>query len=153
MPIRPPSDAKIITDNRITIIRVVSTLYDLIVKRDSGASAKVKATMLDKDAPFVESTICIGALRPGNTKGPIDTQRAYDELVKTKKITLEQFLGCCTVGKEALKEHVGEKQVTSLSTTIVDPSFTLTTEFKPGVELDFDELATSLAGAIAKAVR
>jgi hypothetical protein len=77
MPMRIPPDAKVIRDSRITLIRVISTLYDRLVNGDDGLKDKVKATMREKDASFAESDLVIAALRAGSGKSTIDVYKLY----------------------------------------------------------------------------
>jgi hypothetical protein len=151
MPIRIPPEARVVRDARITTIRVISTLYDRVVKGDGGLSARVKATLREKDAAYAESELVFAALRPGSTKGPIDAEKLY-ELVKDRKLTLKQFLACVSVRKEPLKEYLAGGVIDELCGRVDDPEPSLVTEFKEGVELDVDAIAMMLADAVAKAV-
>jgi hypothetical protein len=152
MPMRIPPDAKVIRDSRITLIRVISTLYDRLVNGDDGLKDKVKATMREKDASFAESDLVIAALRAGSGKSTIDVYKLY-RMVDAGELKLSQFLDCITVSKERLKEFLPGAIIDKLTIKGAAPAEpALFTEFKDGMEIDLDELATSLAGAIAKTV-
>jgi hypothetical protein len=151
MPMRVPPDARKIRDARLTAIRVIGTLYERVVKGADGLSARVKAAMREKDAAFAESDLVMAVLRPGSTRGPIDAHDLY-ELVKARKLTLKQFLGCVTVRKEPLEEFLAGGAIEELCAVIANPEPSLVTEFKEGVELDVEALAASLAEIVARAV-
>jgi hypothetical protein len=149
---RIPSDAKIIRDNRITLIRVISTLYDRLVNGDDGLKTRVKQTMQDKGASFAESDLVVAALRAGAAKTSIDPRRLWS-LVEAGQLQLSHFLDCISVVKTPLAKYLSGQtidQITSKPSTEPEPM--LFTEFKPGVELDVEQLSTALAGAIAQAV-
>jgi hypothetical protein len=63
MPIQVPPGTSIVTDHRLTLIRVISTLYERLVDADGSMKSKVKQTMLEKQASFAESDLVIAALR------------------------------------------------------------------------------------------
>jgi hypothetical protein len=146
-----PSDAKPISDQRLTLIRVISTLRDRLVEGDGGLKARVKRTMLEKEARYAESDLVIAELRPGSTKGPIDPAALY-ELVELKQLSLAQFLQCITVQKEPLKKFLAGGVIDRLTSAIPNPPPHLFTDFRQGVEFNVDRLAEQLAPAIAKAV-
>lgn len=151
MPMRIPADAHVVTDSRITLIRVISTLHDRLVEGTDGLKAKVKATLTAKGAQFAESDLVVAALRAGAAKRRIDPKALY-ALVKAKKLTIEQFLSCITVSREPLEQYLSGDQIEQISIPGKTPEPSLFTEFREGVQLDIDELAESLAGAVARVV-
>jgi hypothetical protein len=151
MPIQVPPGASIVTDNRLTLIRVISTLYERLVDSDGSMKSKVKQTMLDKQASFAESDLVIAALRAGSSRSTIDARKLYG-LVKSGRLKLTQFLECVSVVQKPLKTYLTGEEITKLSTVGPAAEPSLVTEFKEGVQLDVDELAMTLAGAISKAV-
>jgi hypothetical protein len=151
MAIRIPPDARIIRDSRLNLVRVIGTLNDRLVNGAQGLKARIKAAMTEKGAQFAESDLVLGALRPGSSSGDIEPHKLH-ELVKAGQLTMDQFLSSVSVRKTALTEYLSGATIALLSTRIHNPEAALFTEFKEGVELDVDELAISLAGAIAKTV-
>lgn len=151
MPIQIPADAKIVRDSRITLIRLISHLNDRLVEGEDGLKARVKKTLADKGADYAESDLVVAALRAGTAKGTIDARKLYD-LVKARKLTLDQFLGCVSVSKKPLEKLLGGAAIESLTTRGPAAEPSLCTEFKAGVELDVDQLAQTLAGAVAHLV-
>jgi len=152
MPIRVPGGEKIITDKRLTAIRVISTLADKVVGGDEGLKEKVKAAMVSKDARFAESDVVIAHLRAGNGRGPIDPHELY-KLVKKDELTIEQFLDCVTVQKKPLEKFLAGGVIDKLCGTIPNPAPILVTEFKEGVDFEVGDVDDALAGLIKQSIR
>jgi hypothetical protein len=65
MAIRIPPDEKVAFESRLTLIRLITTLYDKLIDSDEGVKAKVKSTLSDKKVKFAESDLAVAALRAG----------------------------------------------------------------------------------------
>lgn len=148
---RIPADAKTVRDSRVTLVRVITTLYERLVGGDDGLKAGVKATMLEKGASFAESDLVVAALRAGSAKGSIDPRKLH-ELVVAGTLTLAQFLDCVAVRKEPLKAFLAGGVIDTLTANGPAPEPSLVTEFKEGVELDVEAIAETLVAALARAV-
>jgi hypothetical protein len=152
MAMKIPSDAKVITDNRLSLIRIVAILADRLVGKKGGLKDQVKATMQDKKATYAQSELAIAQLVPGNDQGPIDANKAF-ALTKIPKdkggITLKEFLDCCTVGKEAFGVFVSAEKMAKMCKKIPDPTPSLRVEFKEGIDIDPEKVGELLVEAVA----
>ena len=147
MPIRVPPEATKIRDNRITLIRLICTLHDRLVEGDAGLKDKVKQSMQSKGAGFAESDLAVAALRAGPARSSIDPRKLY-RLVESGELELRDFLACVTVRKEPLAQFLSGAAVEKISSAGTAPEPSLFTEFKEGVELDFDQLSQALISAL-----
>ena len=148
---RIPADAKVVRDSRINFIRAIKTLNDRLVDGDNGMTAKVKASLQDKDAGFAESDYVVAALRAGAAKSAVNPRKLY-KLVESGALKLNEFLDCITVRKEPLKEFLSGVAIEKLEDAPAAPATPqLITEWKEGVQLDVDSLAMELAKLIPAA--
>ena len=133
MPIRIEAGAKTLRDDRLTPIRVISTLYDRRINGDTGLKAGVKKAMLAKGVDYAEDDSCVAMLRSSSSHGEIDARKLY-ALIKAGKLTLDQFLDSVKVEKKPLQEFLPGGVIDDLSAKIRKPSPSLVTDFKEHVE-------------------
>jgi hypothetical protein len=146
MPIKLPPNAKPITDRRLTLIRVISTLaaedgYLDQLKDD------VKKTMKEKEADFAQSDFAIGQLRSSGERSFIPVKKLY-ALVKDRKISMDQFLECVKVSAKPLKKFLSGEEIEKISCASPAGDGSLFTELKPGVSLDIDCMEEALCNAL-----
>jgi hypothetical protein len=159
MPLKIPADAKIVSDRDLTIIRAAKTVLERVVEGEDGLIARVKQRMRTKRADFAQSDVVIAALRPGSAAGKIDASKLH-QLVsprgtkpKAGQLTLEQFLECVTVNKGLLAQYLPGDTIDGLTSTVKNPQPQLFTEFKEGVELDYEQLTAALGEAFAGSIK
>jgi hypothetical protein len=151
MAIRIPADVLPAREKRLTLIRAIQLLYKHFVDAgDNGHSVRddVKETLKAKRATYAESDLAVAAVRSGSSKSKVDPRKLY-ELVKGRKLTAEAFLECVTVSKTPLAKHLAGDVIDSLSTIGPASDPWLEIELREGVQLDLDQLAEQLTGALA----
>jgi hypothetical protein len=137
MAIKIPPDAKIVQDQRLTVIRAVATLNDRLCKGKGGLIAKVKSAMEAKNVEYAESDFVVAELRgDGEDAGKIDVDKAF-KLCGENGIKLKDFLACCTVRKGDLKKLVSENEVEKI-TTYGTAEKKLVTEFRSAIDAVMD---------------
>jgi hypothetical protein len=150
--IKIPDDATVVRDQRLDLIRAISTLHDRLIepKDGPGLKSRVKETMKDKGAKFAQSDFVIAALRGGGTtRSYVDPRKLY-KLVADGKLTTQQFLSVLSVRKEPLTEFLSGAEIDRLSSEGAPSETSLFTEFKPGVSFDVDQIAEALQALIAE---
>jgi hypothetical protein len=149
-----PTDETVIRDCRLTLLRVVSTLYERLVEADDGLKVQVKETMQRKGADFAESDLVIARLQNGGSFSWIDARKLHGMIgSKPGQITLDQFLSCISVGKQKLEKFLSKDAIAAITNKGSSAAAykSLVTEFKPGVAVDVDELADALQHALQAA--
>lgn len=152
MAIHVPADAKVVRDSRINVVQIIKALYDRFVDNDDSVKSKIKSTLQEKKADYAETEICVAALRAGTPRSSIDTNRAFKMFLskeQSKELSLAQFLSCATVSKKALEKFLSGDEIAKLSVTGGAAEPALYIEFKPGVQVNLDEIATTIAGMVA----
>lgn len=149
MPIKIAEGAKVLRSasiaQAIDTIRVVKSLAEAPVAALTG---KVKKELLDADARYAESDDVVAHMRggertpAGTTLGAVPSRKLY-ELVKSKKITMEQFLDCVVVETTPLRDVLGADDIKKMQPKIRVPAgktaVSLVTEFKPGVVFELKD--------------
>jgi hypothetical protein len=150
MPIKIPGGAKVLTDRRLTLIRILSTLCQDEGRLDQLKTA-VKEKMAKADAAFAQSDLVVARLSGGaKPRAFVDPSGLYG-LVRSKQITLDQFLSVLSVRTTPLTAILGRDEIERLSkpadgAECASPS--LYTEFKPEFSLDLDAVEASILASI-----
>lgn len=135
MPIKIKDGAKVITDARVTPIRVISTLYDNYI-------AKLKEHVVDglivKGASYAESDLVIAQLRSSGASGPVDPVKLYKLVVKGD-LSMKQFLSVLSVKKEPLGKLLGQDEIDRLCEDVETRNY-IVTEFKGTAEFEAPDL-------------
>lgn len=152
MPMKIPADAKIVTDNRLTIIRILSLLTAKNGYLDKVKNA-VKASMKLRDATFAQSDLALARLQKSEPRSFADPRLLY-ELVKNNRITHEQFMDVLCVRSSLLPEILSGAEIHEISKpggaeAGEDAGAALYTEFKPDVRVD----VAAIEDAILKALK
>lgn len=154
MAIRIPVDAHIVADQRLNLIRILSTLTAKKTGRLDRLKAAVKKSMAAKDATFAESDLVVARLSSGGEeKCFVDPQLLY-ALVKSKRITIEQFLDVICVRSSLLPEILSGAEIEQISEPAENAgdgdAGSLYTEFKADVKVDLDSIEKAILAAVAK---
>jgi hypothetical protein len=148
MPIQIKEGAKIVRETRLTAIRVLGTLHSRYVEKTAD---QVKAILRAKGADYAESDLVIGALRPGAKLGAACPTKLY-KLVQKGDLTMKQFLSVVSVKKDPLKKILGDDAVDKISEEIADPTPSLITEFKEGVQFDPKNIEQLIESIVPNAI-
>jgi hypothetical protein len=148
MPIKIPSEARVLGESRLSFIAVCRALAD----RAKSRIDDVKSRLQKEETAFARSDLAVAALRGGGSIAVIDPV-ALHKLVLAKKITIKEFLGCVTVRKEPLKEFLSEREIDSISKSDGEREPSLIVELKPGVTLDEDELDRTIGVLVDRQLR
>lgn len=144
--IRAPAGVEPIHDKRLDLIRAIKSLEK---EKLPTLIAAVKATMTDKCATFAESDFAVARLQDagGASHDPqpwIDPARLYD-LVRKRKITLEQFLTAVIVSDVAAANFLTGAQLKAITVqprssgrSTKKKAKALCVDFKPGSGIDLD---------------
>jgi hypothetical protein len=129
-----PADAKIVRDERLTFLSILS----LLAIEDGFADrlkADVKSALKAKGAEYGQSDFALGRLQGGGDKKAIDPKKFWAH-VKSGKIKLADALKCISVKKKESLAFLSENEVDDISkkTGIAAPS--LFAEFKDGISID-----------------
>jgi hypothetical protein len=147
MAIKIPSGVTPPRDQRLDIIRIIGAIYDKVTNAKGGLKDQVKEKLVEKEATFVQSDLCIGQLRPGPTFGPIDPKKFYAKF-KAGEITEKDFLSAISVGKEACKVFLPQRAIEKMCDEIEDPPKALTIEFREDVEFDAEQVSEAIVATI-----
>jgi hypothetical protein len=153
MSIRIPEGAKVLTDRRLTLIRILSTLC-----QDGGRleqlKASVKSKMAQQGASFAQSNLVVARLSGGaRPRTFVDPLKLY-ALVQSKRITREQFLSVLAVRTTLLPSILAGDEIAHLAGPAGDAAPTspsLCTEFKPEVSIDLDAIEASILAGLGEA--
>lgn len=143
MPIKVPTDAKIVRDRRLDFVRIVKLLY----ARAAKSAEAVKESLEAKEAEFAQGDLAMARLQPGGVTSAIDPKKFFS-LAKEKKLTAAQQQSCCSINKEPLKEFFNEREIESISKTTGTRESSLTVETRPDVTIDIEGIETELVKLI-----
>ena len=101
--------------------------------------------MLAKDASYAQSDLAVARMQDSSRS--VINPRKLHELVKARKLTIDQFLDAVSVRKEPLKEFLSGQEIEAISSDI-DAEPSLVTEFKPGIHVECQPLAEALVEAL-----
>jgi hypothetical protein len=159
MAMKIPPDAPIIRDRRLTLIRILSHLTAEKTGRLDVLKCQVKKSMAEKGAKFAESELVYARLQSagdGGGKQFVDPKLLH-ELVKTKRITIEQFLGVLCVRTSLMPQILSGEEIAAISKPAESSDKSgdgqgglgsLFTEFKPDVHVDFDAIEAAILKAV-----
>lgn len=152
---RIPKAAKVLTDRRLTMIRVLSTLCQDGGRLDA-LKAAVKSKMAAAEASYAQSDLVVARLSGGaRPRTQIDPMQLYD-LVRKQRLTFDQFLSVLSVRTTSLPKILAGDEIARLakaaeSADAAPPTPSLYTEFKPHFSLDIDRVEASILDAVAEA--
>jgi hypothetical protein len=153
--IKVPTDAKVVSDQRLTLIRIISQLTRKLGRLDELKNG-VKRAMNDKSARFAESDLVIAELRGGGAGGAAEKryvdQHKLHALVKRKRIKMSQFLDVICVRTSLLEKILSGDEIEKLyrpadEAEQLEALGSLYTEFKPGAEPDFNAIEDAMLDA------
>jgi len=159
-----PAGAKVVRDQRLTLIHVVKSLSG---QRLKDQVKSVKQSLADKKTPYAESDLCLGRRQGGGPVTTPDIRKVFALVGKPhdghrvalgKKakcargaLTLRQFLSIATVSKDALKKYLNDEQIEAVCGPPRPGEPALVTELRSGVTLDLEAIENALVGCCLKA--
>lgn len=154
MSIKIPNDATVVNDKRLTLVRVLSTLTAEDGRLDQLKDG-IKGTLKQKKAAFAQSDLVVAQLRSNPPKAFVVPRMLY-ALVKSKRITMEQFLDVLCIRSSLLPPILSGEEIKAISEVpVAQGSGTggaLFTEFKPEVRVDFDKIEAAILEAAVTGV-
>jgi hypothetical protein len=151
--IKIPPETNVVTDQRLTLIRILSTLTAKAGRLDTMKGA-VKASLKSKGATFAQSELVIARLSSGGERSFVDPRKLYD-LVKAKRITHAEFLGVICVRSSLLPPILSGTEIEEISAPDAagEGQGSLYTEFKSQVSVNFaaieEAIVTSALSSLA----
>jgi hypothetical protein len=146
MPIQLPPDQTIIRNARLTAIAALGELSRGHLK---NAKDQVKKAMAGKKAEYAQSHLAQARLMNSN-RSFVNAGKLH-KLVIDKTVALKDFLACCSINKEQLKNHLSGKQIEELCDPAAggtsqdgEAAGSLWVEFKPGIHIDLDQLEKAI---------
>jgi hypothetical protein len=138
MKIKP--GAKVIADQRLTIIKVIS---ELAADNLKSHKSDVKSRMESKGATFAESDLVSARVQGGGKKTAIDPKNFF-ALVKAGKIKQSEFEACISVRKEPAAKLLSERELDAISVNAGDADVSLITEFKDGISINLPRIEAAI---------
>lgn len=148
--IRIPDGVTPITDRRLTLVKILSSLTAENGRLDELKKA-IKGAMKSKAAQFAQSDAVVAQLRKSNPREFANPKKLYD-FVKARRITMAQFLDVICVRSSLLPALLSGEEIKSISATAGnaggDDAGSLYTDLKPGVTLDIGKIEEAILGAV-----
>ena len=138
---------KVVTDSRVDFVHIAGLLAD----RAKSVKDEIKEAAAKKKARYVRGDHAIGRLQGGGKRKRTPDPTKLHALVKSGKITLDEFLSVVSVKIDPLKEILSGPEIIRISKNGDKSQPSLVTEFEAEPALpdwEIEDLIRELVGRV-----